>query len=157
MQTVLTINELDFLPFLVEDGIQYSQANRIERSVVVMDGTLYKTTKKAFSLSVTCLAVNDEALGLMLGALSVSPASVDFVNRETRVVHNGLFYVDDISFTEHSTSETETVITEMSFTLTLFKDRGAKTNGYTNTQTGDVLYLEGAYTATQVGDVLSIT
>lgn len=118
MKTVLTINNLDFLPFLAEDGIQYSQENRLERSVITLNGRLHKKERRAFPMNVTCLAVTDEALSMMLGALSVSPAQVSFVERETQAVYNALFYVDGISYTESQMMEHGTVIKELTFTLT---------------------------------------
>ena len=118
MKTVLTINDLDFLPFLAEDGIQYNQENRLERSVITLNGRLHKKEKRSFSMSVTCLAVTDEALSMMLGALSVSPAQVLFVERETQSIWSGLYYVDGISYTESQMMDHGTVIKELTFTLT---------------------------------------
>lgn len=118
MKTVLTINNLDFLPFLAEDGIQYNQENRLERSVITLNGRLHKKERRAFPITVNCLAVTDEALSMMLGALSVSPAQVLFVERETQTVYNALFYVDGISYTESQMMDYGTVIKELTFTLT---------------------------------------
>lgn len=118
MKTVLTINDLDFLPFLAEDGIQYNQENRLERSVITLNGRLHKKERRAFTITVNCLAVTDTALSMMLGALSVSPAQVSFVERETQSIWSGLCYVGGISYTESQMMDHGTVIKELTFTLT---------------------------------------
>lgn len=118
MKTVLIINGQDFLPFLAEEGIAYSQESRVERSVVTLNGRLYKTEKKAFPMTINLLPMNDEALGIVLSALSVSPATVVYVDRQTRTQNSGAFYVGGIAFTESYIAGNGTEMTGISFTLT---------------------------------------
>ena len=119
MKTELVINNADFLPFLAEDGISYWKEARVPRSVVTTGGPEFRTEIRAHPLSVTLLPMNDEALGIVLGALSTSPASVTYIDRFTKTRKtNQLFYVDDISFTEGYIAGTSTEMTSVSFGLT---------------------------------------
>ena len=119
MKTELVINNVDVRPFVAEDGISYSKGARVQRSVVTIGGTEFRTEIPVYPMSVTLLPMNDEALGIVLGALSTSPASVTYIDRFTKTRKtNQLFYVDDISFTEGYIAGTSTEMTSVSFGLT---------------------------------------
>lgn len=82
MRVVLIINAVDFTPWIAENGIRYSSVNRLERSVITLDGTKHKKTIEKNKLDVTMFDIPDEELAQIEDALlCANPALVDYTDK----------------------------------------------------------------------------
>lgn len=93
MRVVLTINDVDFTKWIAENGIRYSSIERLERSVITLDGTKHKKVIEKNKLDITMFDIPDEELAEIEDALAhVNPAMVDFTDKRG-ILHTGvLFY-----------------------------------------------------------------
>ena len=115
MQTVLTINGVDFAPWLIEDGLEYSEDYRQSRDVVTLDGNLYRSQITKITLDVELVEIRDSTLATLETALT-SPASVQYSTRDGTTVSRTC-YVSDISYTAKTVRGGNTYYSGVSFTL----------------------------------------
>ena len=77
MQIKLTINGVDFAPWVAEGGMSYSPVVRQSRSVVVLNGTEYRTDVRKHGWTVQLVELRDDTLATLSAAVT-SPATVLF-------------------------------------------------------------------------------
>lgn len=105
MRVVLTINEVDFTPWIAENGLKYSPVERTKRSVITLDGTEHRKTIEKRQIDVTLLDMPDEELIQVEAALSyANPALVDYTDK------NGVLYTGVQFYTTNPLAETKKVI-----------------------------------------------
>lgn len=96
MQIVLTINGVDFTPWLAENGLEYSSVERIRRSVITMDGTDHRSVKEKRQIDVTMYDLPDSELTLAERAIHLAfPAIVSFTDKDDTLRSNIACYVTD--------------------------------------------------------------
>ena len=114
MQIKLTINGVDFAPWVAENGLTRSPLVRQGRSIVVLNGTEYRTDVRKHSLEVQLVELRDNTLSTLTAALS-SPATVLFTDNQgndlsrtmyvtgptepAKTVRGGNTYYSGVSFT----------------------------------------------------------
>lgn len=114
MQIKLTINGVDFAPWVAENGLTRSPLVRQSRSIVVLNGTEYRTDVRKHSLEVQLVELRDNTLATLTAALS-SPATVLFTDNQgndlsrtmyvtgptepAKTVRGGNTYYSGVSFT----------------------------------------------------------
>lgn len=93
MRVVLSINDVDFTPWIAENGIRYSSINRLTRSVITLDGTKHQKSVEKNKLDIAMLDIPDEELAQIEEALlCANPALVDYTDKRG-VLYTGVpFY-----------------------------------------------------------------
>ena len=77
MEIKIVINNTDFSPWIVEDGLGFSDIYRQSRDVTVLNGTLFRSQVKKQGISISLVELRDSTLALLESALT-SPASVQY-------------------------------------------------------------------------------
>lgn len=118
MNVSVIINSHEIREYIAEGGLSIGTENRIERSVVTMDGTKYKLTVPKRKIDVTIidnlLASN---LTTLKGYLATNPAIVSYSNYETGATGSGTFYVNDFKYNIKKGYGSDALITGASFSL----------------------------------------
>lgn len=91
MQPILTINGVDFIPYIKEDGIEYYPIYRRAIRVVTLDGKEHRASIEKQGINVELTAMKDETLTRLCAALA-SLVTVRYTDK-TGTVHNSQFYV----------------------------------------------------------------
>lgn len=94
MEFALTINNLDFHPWVAEDGIQLATVQRQGRDVVVLNGTLYSSSIDKLEISVSLVELRDNTLTLLRTALT-NPSTVS-ITMDGQTISR-VFYIRDYS------------------------------------------------------------
>ena len=93
MRFRLTINGVDFSPYIPAGGITAKKIVRQQRSIVTMDGTLHQKSVVKNGYSVRLITLRDATLSKLSAALAAAnPAAVDYVDTDGTAV-SGSFYV----------------------------------------------------------------
>lgn len=93
MQAKLTINGVDFTPFIVEGGIVQTDVDRQNVRVVTLDGTLWSRKKRARGIRVSLRTLRDSFYHRASAALQDEIVSVTYTDRDTGQEVTGTFYV----------------------------------------------------------------
>ena len=93
MQAKLTINGVDFTPFLVEGGIVQTDVERQSVQVVTLDGTLWRRAKRARGIRVSLRTLRDSFYHQASAAVQDDQVSVTYTDRDTGQDVTGTFYV----------------------------------------------------------------
>lgn len=117
MKVSLTINGLNFGPYIAESGIQTSSILRNEKSIVTMDGVLHKTGIKKNKIQVSLLDMPDDEFHTLGTYLATNPATVSYTDLDSAETSSGQYYISDFSYTAKKAVGTLTVVTGGSFTL----------------------------------------
>lgn len=80
MQIKLTINGVDFAPWVAEGGMTYSPIVRQSRSIVVLNGTEYRMNVQKDGWTVQLVELRDNTLTTLSAAIT-SPSTVIFTDR----------------------------------------------------------------------------
>lgn len=80
METILTINNVDFTPWLRSGGLQQTEIVRRGRSVVALDGTEYRSEIVKRGISASLVELRDTTWYRLLAALRVRPATVRYID-----------------------------------------------------------------------------
>lgn len=116
MQLTLTINGVDFTPYIKEGGVTQSRVSRAARSVVTMDGTEHRTEIFKRKISVALVTVRDGTLARLSDAL-VSPATVELTDPSGELIVRRC-YVSGPSVTAKTVTGGNTYYSGVSFELT---------------------------------------
>lgn len=93
MQAKLTINGVDFTPFIVEGGIVQTDVERQTVQVVTLDGTLWRRTKRARGIRVSLRTLRDSFYHRASALLQDETVSVTYTDRDTGEDLTRTFYV----------------------------------------------------------------
>ena len=93
MQAKLTINGVDFTPFIIEGGIVQTDVDRQLMQVVTLDGTLWRRSKRVRGIRVELRTLRDEYYKIAASAISADKVSVIYTDRDTGENTTGVFYV----------------------------------------------------------------
>lgn len=115
MQAVLTINNVDFAPWVAEDGLEYSEDYRQSRDVVTLDGNLYRSQIAKTTIDVELVEIRDSTLAKLALALT-SPATVQYSTRSGSTASR-TFYVSDVSYGAKTVRGGNTYYSGVGFTL----------------------------------------
>ncbi|MDE7054491.1 MAG: hypothetical protein K2O84_06700 [Oscillospiraceae bacterium] len=80
MRAILIINNVDFTPWLMSEGLQQTEIIRRRRSVVAINGIEYRLETVKRGLSVSLVELRDVSWYRLLDALSVRPATVRYID-----------------------------------------------------------------------------
>lgn len=80
MQAILMINGVDFTPYLRSDGLQQTEVIRQGRSVVDLDGTVYRTEIIKRGISAGLVELRDATWYRLVSALKQRPAEVRYID-----------------------------------------------------------------------------
>lgn len=127
MKASLIINGKEFGPFIKEEGIKFSKISRNSKSIITMDGTLYKTEKEAMKIQVDLLDMYDnmtidgveEGFSVLMSKLNTNPVVVSYSDFEKGTyIYNKEFYVSDLNYgTKTTLNEGLTFMSGASFSL----------------------------------------
>lgn len=117
MRVMLTINGVDFTPWVEEDGITQDYVERQTRSVVTLDGTEHRKCIKKRSMNVTLLDLPDYALSAAEQALTTTPGSVDYTDKRLGNRYGILFHISGESAGAKKVIGDTTYWSGISFTL----------------------------------------
>lgn len=93
MRVQLIVNGFDLTPYIPEEGIIQSPIERVRKSVVVMDGTEYRTMIEKTKLDVNLLDMPDNEFTPIVAAVgSRYPAIVTYTNKNGRTYSSVSFY-----------------------------------------------------------------
>ncbi len=115
MEVRLIINDVDFSPYIASGGIKEGEILRVNRSVVTLDGTEYRTSVRKSRLSVSLVELRDNTRSRLLSALT-SPATV-YYNGGTGGESVRTFYISDFSSEAKTVRGGHTYWSGMAFTL----------------------------------------
>lgn len=115
MQYTMFINSVDFSPYLRENGVQQYTVTRNARSVVTMDGTLFRSAVEKVGLRVQLREVRDKNLADLTAALS-QQVPVKYTDRKLGDVTK-TFYVTGLTATTKTVRGGNTYWSGVSFTL----------------------------------------
>lgn len=115
MQYTMFINSVDFIPYLRENGVQQYTITRNVKSVVTMDGTLFRSAVEKVGLRVQLREVRDENLAALTAALG-HLVSVLYTDRKLGDVSK-TFYVTGLTATTKTVRGGNTYWSGVSFTL----------------------------------------
>ena len=115
MQLKLTINGVDFTPWVAEGGMTYSPLVRQSRSIVVLNGTEYRTNVQKDGWTVHLIEVRDSTLSTLSAAIT-SPATVIFTDRAGTDVTRTM-YVTGPTYTAKAVRGGNTYYSGVSLTL----------------------------------------
>lgn len=115
MEAKVIINNVDFSPWIAEDGIEYSDISRQGREVTVLNGTLYKSEILKKGLDVSLVELRDSTLATLQNAIT-SPATVQFTTRDGQLVTRTC-YVSDITATAKTVRGGNTYFSGVSFSV----------------------------------------
>ena len=93
MQAKLTINGVDFTPFIVEGGIVQTDVERQTVQVVTLDGHLWRRSKRFRGIQVSLRTLRDEHYKKAAAALNADQVSVTYTDRDTGEDLTRTFYV----------------------------------------------------------------
>lgn len=93
MQAKLTINGVDFTPFIREGGIVQTDVERQLTQVVTLDGTLWRRSKRVRGIRVNLRTLRDSFYHTVSAALDQDLVSVSYTDRDTGQTVAGNFYV----------------------------------------------------------------
>lgn len=115
----LTINNVSFNDWIKENGIRYSVAERVVKTIVTMDGTKHERKILKDILEVDLFDMPDSELYLVESALSsASPALVSYTTKSGLSRSSVPFYVtSSISPTAKTVIGNSTYFTGLSFTI----------------------------------------
>lgn len=115
----LTINNVSFNDWIIENGIRYSVAERVVKTVVTMDGTKHERKVLKDILEVELFDMPDSELYLVESALSsANPALVSYTTKAGVSRSSVPFYVTSrISPTAKKVIGNSTYFTGLSFTI----------------------------------------
>ena len=118
MRAVLEINGFDIIPYVAEDGIEYSTVKRASRSVVTLDGRDHRTAIKKNSLNVTLLSMSDDQFAFIVDAIDrAEPAIVNYTDKRGGL-HTGIeFYVEPPTATAKQTISSITYLSGISLSM----------------------------------------
>lgn len=111
----MTINGVDFTPYLRENGVNQYDISRIQKTVITMDGTLYRSDVKKRGIRVQLREVRDTILTDLFAALT-SPATVGYTDLELGDVEK-TFYVSGKSVNARTVKGGNTYWSGATFTL----------------------------------------
>ena len=92
MKAKLIINGLDISRVIRENGLKQSEIQRLGRSVITLDGTLYQTQTVKRRLDVGLVNLRDDGWYAVEQALATRPASVTYLD-DSLGERTALFYV----------------------------------------------------------------
>ena len=93
MRVQLIVNGFDMGPYIQSDGLTESPIERIKKSVVVMDGTEYRTTIEKIKIDVKLLDMPDNELRPIENAIALHyPAIVTYTSKKGRTYSSVPFY-----------------------------------------------------------------
>lgn len=115
MQIKLTINGVNFAPWVAEGGMSYSPLVRQSRSIVVLNGTEYRTDVRKHSWTVQLVELRDNTLATLAAALT-SPATVLFTDKAGNDLSRTM-YVTGPDYTAKTVRGGNTYYSGVSFTL----------------------------------------
>ena len=115
MQIKLTINGVDFAPWVAENGLTRSPLVRQSRSIVVLNGTEYRTNIQKDGWTVQLIEVRDSTLSTLSAAIT-SPATVIFTDRTGTDVTRTM-YVTGPTYTAKAVRGGNTYYSGVSLTL----------------------------------------
>lgn len=95
MEAKIIINNTDFSPWIVEDGLEFSDIYRQSRDVTVLNGTLFRAQVKKLEIGISLVELRDSTLALLETALT-SPATVQYSLTNGQTVTK-TFYVSGYS------------------------------------------------------------
>lgn len=93
MQAKLTINGVDFTPFIVEGGIVQTDVERQAVRVVALDGTLWLRNKEARGIRVSLRKLRDSFYHQCSEVLMNTQVTVTYTDRDTGQDETAVFYV----------------------------------------------------------------
>lgn len=95
MEVKVIINNVDFSPWIVEDGLNFSDIYRQSRDVTVLNGTLFRAQVKKLKIGISLVELRDNTLFTLEAALT-SPATVQYSLTNGQTVTK-TFYVSGYS------------------------------------------------------------
>lgn len=93
MQAKLTINGVDFTPFVVEDGIVQTDVERQAVRVVALGGALWLRNKEARAIRVSLRKLRDSFYHRLSEVLMNKQVTVTYTDRDTGQDVTAAFYV----------------------------------------------------------------
>ena len=93
MQAKLTINGVDFTPFIIEGGILQTDVERQLTQVITLDGALRRRCKRARGIRVTLRTLRDEYYIIAAKVIAADQVNVTYTDRDTGENITGVFYV----------------------------------------------------------------
>lgn len=96
MEAKLTVNGVDFAPWLKENGLRQTEVLRKGRSVVTLDGTEHRAGIVKRHISASLVELRDETWCRLLAALQDRPAQVRYLD-DSAGETQGLFHVSNPS------------------------------------------------------------
>lgn len=93
MQAKLTINGVDFTPFIVEGGIVQTDVDRQNVRVVTLGGNLWLRDKQARGIRVSLRKLRDSFYHQLSAVLMNKQVTVTYTDRDTGQDETAVFYV----------------------------------------------------------------
>ena len=93
MQAKLTINGVDFTPFIVEGGIVQTDVERQLVQVVTLDGRLWRRARRVRGIRVSLRTLRDSYYMQAMSALQADRVNVNYTDKDTGANVSGSFYV----------------------------------------------------------------
>ena len=117
MKQKLTINAVDFTPYIQEGGITFNTISRVVRAVTTLSGELIQKEVHKRGMTVSLIeTITDTHLNALVDALDTSPATALYTDRDG-IEHTGTFYVFNLSASAKKVIGDTTFYTGVSFDL----------------------------------------
>lgn len=117
MRFRLTINGVDFSPYIPAGGITAKKIVRQQRGIVTMDGTLHQKRIVKNGWSVRLITLRDTTMSRLAAALSATdPAAVEYMDSEGTTI-TGKFYITGPQYVVRNVVTGTTYYSGVSFEL----------------------------------------
>ena len=93
MQAKLIINGVDFIPFIVEGGIEQTDVERYTVQVVTINGNMHRRCVRRRAIDISLRELRDEVIFRLFSTLKPDMVSVTYTDIESGADRTGVFHV----------------------------------------------------------------